>query len=173
MGRIAKTERPRRLAVVVMLAWAAVELLFAWDAAARMQTLGPEHLERSVGTVYRRCCLPGRRKGCAPYNFGQPGCTSIRQNVFCSLGAIQIMECSSATCDMASMEEKCEFNVRMVPQNRCKPLGYVTTEGCPVDQWQCKIQLMPYTLPEAPVIQTLVCDPVDSSICEHKYSVCE
>ena len=144
-----------------------------WEPSAAARPLRAGELDASVGAVYRRCCLPGRRKGCAPYNFGQPGCTSIRQNLFCSPGPIHIMECSSATCDMASMEETCEFNVRMAPQNRCKPLGFVTTEGCPTDQWQCKIQLMPYTLPEAPTVQVMVCDPVDSSICEHKYSVCE
>jgi len=157
----------------VVLGWCGVATLVARDGVTQMRHLSFGDLERPVGAVYRRCCMPGRRKGCATYNFNQPGCTSIRQSLYCTPAPIQIMECSSATCDMASMEETCEFNVRMVPQNRCKPMGYVTTEGCPIDQWQCKIQLMPYTLPEAPVIQTLVCDPVDSSICEHKYSVCE
>lgn len=142
-------------------------------AGGTIRSLNSNQLDQYVGIVYSRCCQPGLRMGCSPTNFRQAGCVSIHQSISCSAAPIKTMDCYSATCKSSSVEEVCEVNIRMAPQNRCKPTGQITTEGCPTDQWQCKIQTYPYTLPDAPAVQVLVCDASVSSICSTGYSVCE
>ena len=133
--------------------------------------------DQRVGQVDGHCCVPGHRWGCAPANFRQTGCTEIDLNKGnfpqCSPMPIVKMHCTEARCERSNPETRCDIRIRNVAKNRCQPTGDITTRGCPVDQWQCQIDLFDYTRSDAPKALTLVCHGESSTTCGSDYSVCD
>lgn len=127
-----------------------------------------------VGQVERQCCLPGRRWGCSPENFGQTGCIHIREGIpQCQAETKKTMKCTSAACQAGGPEDVCDLRVRMVGVNQCQPTGRITTVGCEPDHWQCQVEMTHYTSPNAPLRVALVCHLATSTICNFDYSACD
>ncbi|MCA9152663.1 MAG: hypothetical protein KDA92_25340 [Planctomycetales bacterium] len=135
----------------------------------------PSHFgEQLVGQLERQCCLPGNRKGCDPTNLGQSGCRDV--NILlgnCFRGPWKTMECTDATCHDAGPEDRCTLTWRNVRHNQCKGTGLKTTVGCPENQWQCKIDMLAYTVANAPRSRKRVCMTGNSTICQYDYAVCD
>jgi hypothetical protein len=129
-------------------------------------------LQRPVGAVRKKCCLWGRRWGCAPANFGQTGCVPLYQYPNCWAAPDKTMPCTSAKCQTAGSEDVCDVSIRLVGLNVCKPTGFKTTVGCPANQWQCQVLMLRYDSPTAPKVQALVCDGEGVTICPFNYSKC-
>lgn len=135
--------------------------------------LSEQALDTVVGQIAGKCCMPGRRWGCDPANFNQTGCVPLTQRPHCVKMAWMTMQCTDSTCTAAGPEDICRLIGKTVKQNRCRPTGFITTAGCPVDQWQCRISPSFYTSPDAPSRDAIVCDFGQSTICEYDYSPCD
>ena len=142
----------------------------SWFEPAQMS----EQILRShVGVIEARCCRPGRRWGCDPVNFQQSGCTKILRPMNCRNGNWVTMQCTSADCRRSNAEHKCEVDIKIVRHNRCRPTGHATTVGCPEEQWQCEVEMQPYTNPSNPKSAAIVCDESISTLCGINYSPCD
>ncbi len=130
-------------------------------------------LNKIVGVVDGKCCLPGRRWGCDPQNFSQSGCTRILRPLNCQGRRWMTMKCTSASCVPSNPEHKCEVDIRTVRHNQCRPTGHSTTVGCPEEQWQCEVNMRGYTNSANPSSDKLVCDDDIATLCGNNYSACD
>ncbi len=137
-------------------------------------TLDSQECQQRVGVLEAKCCLPGRRWGCDPENFGQSACTPIDTPLTnCHFRGWLTMACRSAVCRASQPEHLCSVDLRRVGRNVCHPTGERTTLGCPADQWQCKVEMIDYTHRNSPMVDVLVCRYAISTICDHDYSDCD
>jgi hypothetical protein len=131
-------------------------------------------LDRVVGQISGKCCLPGRRWGCDPANFNQTNCVPLSEQYPSCFGtSIRTMKCTDATCVTAGPEDVCKLVGKSIAMNRCRPTGRITTVGCPADHWQCHVISYPYTMPTAPVRDGFVCEFGNSTICAYNWSRCD
>lgn len=141
-----------------------------WLEPARMNE---QTLETMVGAIDGKCCKAGRRWGCDPTNFQQSGCTRIGQQMTCRRQTWATMKCTSAECVRSNVEHQCEVDIRTVRHNMCRPTGDTTTVGCPEEHWQCEVEMKPYTNPDNPKSDVIVCDKKVSTLCGINYSPCD
>lgn len=83
------------------------------------------------------------------------------------------MICTGAACRPTIPDQTCVAVLRTIHHNQCQPTGEATTAGCATGYWQCNVIMYPYTRPEAPASNRLVCDAETSTICSYSYSMCD
>ena len=148
----------------------------SWQSSAAMsepawEELGPAKLDQVVGQISGHCCRFGQRWGCDPINFRQSGCVPVDVIPLCQKRAKKVMSCTASYCRTTSAEDTCTLITRNVAHNVCRPEGRLTTVGCPVDEYQCKITIFRYTDPTAPISVRSVCAK-SSTLCPFKFSRC-